>query len=270
MTPRTYARVTLVATALSLVAATPVRAQGTQESPASPPIAGPASELRLTMDGEHRSNGYAAGREFSMELSRAFGHGRRWHAGMRSSTRFALRDESVAGGFSQTFGRSTAFLEVEASPTHRVTPRWGVAGRVETSLGRGWLAHAAVRRRAYDVTNAALLSAGAERYVSVYRLAYTLFAGHIPDGGISASHLGRIDRLYGRDQSNLIGVGVSAGRELEHLGPAGILSTRVRALSLSGRHWATPRWGLTYSASLTRRSSLYDQASVSAGLLARF
>jgi YaiO family outer membrane protein len=267
---RALARVIVVAIAIFIVADGVGLAQTAQESSALTPTARPPNELRLTWDAERRSNGYEPGREVSMEISRNLGR-RRWHGGIRSSTRFALNDESVVGGVAHAFsGRVTALVEVEASSSHRVVPRWGLAGRVDASMGKGWVVVGGVRHRAYDLVAATLMSAGVERYMGAYRMAYTLFGGRIPDGGVSASHLTRIDRLYGSDQINLVGLGVSAGTELEHLGPAGIQRTRVRALFLSGRHWVNPRWGVTYGASVTRRTALYSQTGVSAGLVARF
>jgi YaiO family outer membrane protein len=196
---------------------------------------------------------------------------RSWSAGIRETTRFSLHDDAIAGGLYQPLSRrSGALFEVELSPSHNVVPRLALAGRVDAGIGRGWVLNGGLRHRRYDAAVVELTELGIERYAGVYRFVYTAFLGHLRGGGTAASQSVRMDRLYGRDQSSLFGISFSGGSELERVAASGILRTNVRAVSITGRHWVTPRWAIVYAAGLHEQGDLYARRGGTAGLISRF
>ena len=229
------------------------------------------TEAQVSVEQEGLSNGYGTWRTVSLEITQKGSQRRAWYAGVRDTTRFSLHDRALVGGFYHPLSkRTTGMVEAELSPSHLVVPRWALAGWAEASLGRGWVVNAGVRHRRYDAATVNLLNIGAERYVGAYRLVYTAYVGHLVGAGASGSHLARADRLYGRDQGNFVGVSVSAGSELEHIGSSGLLRTSVLATSLSGRHWVTPRWAVVYNAGVHEQGTLYMRTGGTASLRYRF
>lgn len=262
-----------------LATSAPAAASAGDQTPAAPVAAQqpPASErgwrteAQVGVEHEGLSNGYGTWRNVSLEITRKASQRRAWYAGVRDTTRFSLHDRALVGGFYHPLSkRVTGMVEVEISPSHHVVPRWALVGWADASLGRGWVVNAGVRHRRYDAATVNLLNIGAERYVGAYRLVYTAYVGHLVGGGTSGSHLARADRLYGRDQSNVVGVSVSAGNELEHIGAPGFLRTSVLAISLSGRHWVTSRWAVVYNAGVHEQGTLYIRTGGTAGLRYRF
>jgi YaiO family outer membrane protein len=229
------------------------------------------TEAEAGVQYETLSNGYGPWRDGFLTISRSGTQHRAWFASMRDTTRFALRDQIVGGGVAHPFWKgATASAALELSPSHQVAASWSLAGRVDAPLGGGWVANAGVQHRHYDIASVDLVTAGAERYFTAYRAAYSAYVAHLGGGGTAVSHAAQLDRYYGREQGSMIRVILSAGDELERIGPAAILRTSVRAVSLSGRHWVSSRWAVVYAAGVHEQGPLYTRRGVTAGLRVRF
>ena len=261
--------------------AEPLAPAGSAEGPApsAPPAPTPSTaengawrtEAQAGIEYESLSDGHGPWRGVVVEVSRHGSRHRALHLTARDTTRFSLRDRAVGAAATHPLGgRVTASGELEVSPSHRVLPAWALGARAGVRLPRGYAAHAGLRHRRYDGVTVNLLDGGAERYVGRYRLAYTAYLARLSGGETAASHAARLDRFYGRDESNLLGVGLAAGAELEHLGSGTILRTPVRALSLLGRHWFTPRWALVYGAGMHDQGALYTRRGGSVAVRYRF
>jgi YaiO family outer membrane protein len=250
------------------------------EPAASAPAAGGQSapdglewrtEAQAAFEYEALSDGRGDWRGLVVEVSRHGSRHRAVHFAARETSRFSLRDRGVAAAVTHPLGsRVTAAVDVEASPTHRVLPSWSIGGRADVKLTRGYLASGGLSHRRYDGTTVNLITAGVERYVGSYRAAYTAYVAHLSGADVAGSHLVRVDRFYGREGSSLFGVALSAGAELEHLGGGTIVRTPVRAVSVLGRHWMTPRWALTYAAGVHDQGTLYTRRGGSVGVRYRF
>ena len=229
------------------------------------------TEAQAGFEYESLSDGRGEWRGLVVEVSRHGSRHRAVHFSARETSRFSLRDRGVAAAVTHPLGRRvTASVDVEASPTHHVLPSWSVGGRADVRLPRGYVASAALSHRRYDGVMVNLFAAGAERYIASYRAAYTAYVAHLSGADVAGSHLVRVDRFYGREGSSLFGVALAAGAELEHLGSGSIVRTPVRAVSVLGRHWMTPRWALTYAAGVHDQGTLYTRRGGSVGVRYRF
>jgi len=144
-----------------------------------------------------------------------------------------------------------------------------VAGRLQLDAAGGWGAQVGVEHRRYSSAEVDLGAITVERYLDRYRAAYTLHVARLHGGGTSAVHRASGDLYYGRS-SNSIGVNVSAGEELENIQPIGVLRTPVRAASIVGRQWLTPRWFVTYDVLVHEQGSLYVRRRLGLGIGHRF
>jgi YaiO family outer membrane protein len=252
---------------------------GSERAASAPAPAAPAApdglewrtEAQAGLEYESLSDGRGDWRALVIEVSRHGSRHRAVHLTARETSRFSLRDRGVAAAVRHPLGRRvTAGVDIEASPTHHVLPSWSVGGRADVQLTRGYVASAGLNHRRYDDVTVNLLTAGAERYVGNYRAAYTAYVAHLSGADVAGSHLVRLDRFYGREGSSLFGVALSAGAELEHLGAGTIVRTPVRAVSVLGRHWLTPRWALTYAAGMHDQGTLYTRRGGSVGVRYRF
>jgi YaiO family outer membrane protein len=116
----------------------------------------------------------------------------------------------------------------------------------------------------------AIVRSAAGNHIFVrYRGAYTLYVSHLADAGLSASHRVHGDYYYDRLSSS-IGLSFATGRELENVGPRGVLRTDVRSAALVGRQWLTPSWFVRYDVLVHEQGVLYTRTRVSASLGHRF
>jgi YaiO family outer membrane protein len=92
----------------------------------------------------------------------------------------------------------------------------------------------------------------------------------VDGAGIASSHVGQFSYYYAdRDYLTL---SYATGRQVESLGPGlGILTANVTSsMSLSGRYWLNPQWGISYEAVSEHLSNLYSRKGIRLGLRRAF
>lgn len=222
-------------------------------------------EFESGLSRESLTHGYADWRSFHLAWQKVFTERKAFYGVLRETERFSRVDREVMAGFSYPLGNGrTALLEASGSPTHRVLPTWSVLGLMQWDLGGGWDVQAGGRHTEYAAAPANLGLVTVERYWKRYRAAYTLAAGETEGAGSSLSHRIRLS-LYYSDRS-AVEVGLAAGREVESLGGSRLLGSDVLSLNLSGRHWLTPAWAVTYDIGWHRQGKLYTRRGFSIGL----
>lgn len=231
--------------------------------------AGERLEVEAGYSYDYLTNGFAPWQSAHLFVGKRFASRQSLYGVYRETLRVRQRDREGQIGFYQPLDRRWAvLLEANASPTHRILPKWSALAQIERQFGKGWVASAGYRRTAY---NTAQVNTGAftvERYFSRYRAAYTLYVSGLEGAGTSASHRGQLNYYYG-EQSSTLGVSFAAGRELENLGTR-ILHTGVQGFAVQGRHWVNSRWGMNYDATLHRQGDIYTRKGFSVGLRYRF
>ena len=241
-----------------------------------PPVAAPAApsvtsrEARMSLQMESLSNGAAGWHDAAFEITSGARGAGRWYAAFHDVGRFSLRDESFGTGYVHPLGKNTVVsIEAQGSFSHQVVPQFGVGGRIDARVGRGWVLNSGVSGRRYDTGDVTMVSAGFEKYVQRFRLAYTSYGAFLGGEG-SLSHAVTFDTSYGTDGGNLIAVTLAAGDELEQDVRAELRATEVRAISARGRHWIGRRIGVLYTIGVHEQGTSYTRRGGTAGIAFRF
>ncbi|MDB5864498.1 MAG: hypothetical protein JWO70_2304 [Betaproteobacteria bacterium] len=131
-------------------------------------------------------------------------------------------------------------------PFYNTTPKYTLYSQFNQALSNEWGLGFGVRQSEYNFATSHLLSVSAERYFGNFRGAYTLYANGIGGGVSGAAQRIQVNYFYG--ERNTIGLAYTTGRDVDHLGNAtiGLPANDVRDLTLSGRHWLSPNWAVTY------------------------
>lgn len=254
---------------LAIVGSAP--AAGAEQDSAPGTASNPRTQAVIGVEMQSLSSHRGTWRHASFEIIRETTTGRVWSASIHDVTRFSLRDDTLEVGYAQRVSkRATGFASLGGSLSHQVVPHLTLAAGIESGIARGWVIGGSVGHRRYDAGAVNVFKADVDRYVAAFRLSYSAFVGQVPGHGASLSHVARVDRLYGADERNLLGLIVSAGRELEQDVRDGLMTSRVRGVSLTGRHWLTPTVGFVYSAHAQEQGALYTRRGGSAGLICRF
>ena len=190
---------------------------------------------------------------------------------IRETERFDLRDFEISAGYAHPIGKQwTAVVEGSVSPDHHVLPASSIFGQVYWALAGGWTLNGGARFSEYTGADARVLTAGVERYFSRYRASYTYYNGKPEDAEAASSHRVGLD-VYYFDERSRVGVAIAWGREVENVGPpTGIVTTDVRSISLVGRHWFTPDWGVAWEIGTHEQGDLYRRTGGRLGLRHRF
>ncbi len=245
-------------------------AQTTSESESKAPS--PASgtlEVEIGYSYEHLTNGFAPWQSAHLFVGKRFASRQSLYGIYRETSRIGQRDREGMVNFYQPFGRRwAALLEAQASPTHRVLPKWSAFAQVERNFGRGWVGSAGYRRTVFNTAQVNTGVLNVERYFSRYRAAYTLYVSGLEGAGTSTSHRGQFNFYYGEESSTL-GVSFAAGREIENLGTR-ILRSPVQSFAVQGRHWLHPRWSVNYDFTFHRQADIYTRRGFGVGLRYRF
>jgi len=265
----------LLFASFALTAQSPATEPQSAPTPPAKTLAKPASSPELTLemgaDYESLSNNRSDWQTYFFRFNRKFSSGQNLYGEASLVRRFDSSDPNFMIGFYQPLGESrrwSATFEVAGSPTHDVMPAVSLYGQLERNFGNGWLGHAGVRQSHYSDDDVTIGVFGVEKYIKAYRGAYTLYVAHLDGRRTSTSHAFQGNYYYG--ERNSVGVGFAFGEEIESIGNGRFIRTDVRELSLTGRHWFSERWGLSYVALWHRQGVAYARSAAQGGLLLRF
>ncbi|HXR59652.1 MAG TPA: YaiO family outer membrane beta-barrel protein [Burkholderiales bacterium] len=228
------------------------------------------SEIELGASRETLSGGRPDWTSLSLEGAHKFAPRQTLYGGIRETERFDLRDREVWAGYYHPLGPDwTALVEGSASSPHNVLPKTSFFGQLSRALPEGWGVNLGWRHSEYTRVGVNILVAGAERYWGNFRGAYTLYAGR-PEGATTGiAHRFALNYYYG--DGSTIGISATAGREVDNVGPpTGVISTDVRNLTLTGRHWMTRDWALSWDVVAHEQGTLYRRQGFRLGLRYRF
>ena len=222
------------------------------------------TDIVLAHTRETLSNNPNDWKDTQLELLRQFAPRKLLIGRATSSERFGLHDDTLGlSGYYPLGERTTVFAELTASNTHRVLPRDSLHLQLAQSLPQGWGLIAGLRQVTYDTTVVDIADLTLERYISDYRVAFTVYPSHSQIAGSATSYRLQLSRYYG-DENN-IQLMLVRGIEVDKpTGVDSVLATSVRGLALFGRHWLTRDWGLGYGlghtvqGESTRRSASVD------------
>jgi YaiO family outer membrane protein len=230
----------------------------------------PETVVELGASYEFVNKGRPDWQTYYWSINHKFSTGQVLYGTASAVRRFETTDPNFMIGYVQPLGESKRWIatfEAGGSPNHQILPTTSFYGQVERILPKGWIARAGLRNNRYlsDTLNMGVL--GAERYFKAYRAAYTLYVAHLNGKGTALSHAFQGSYYYG--ERNSVGAGFAFGQEIESV-PGGLVKTDVLDFSLTGRHWMTNKWGLSYVAVWHRQGELYTRSGAQIGLLLRF
>jgi YaiO family outer membrane protein len=163
--------------------------------------------------------------------------------------------------FQPTGQNISGLADTYANALYEALPRYTLSNQVSRALPGGWGLGLGVRQSEYSYITTNLLSFSAEHAWGNLRSGYTLYTSRADGSGLGSAHRFQVSYAYG--ERNSVGLAYTVGRDVEN--PAlmlGMPLADVRDWSLSGRHWLSPNWALTYDvlsqehAYLSRRQGL--------------
>ena len=155
------------------------------------------------------------------------------------------------------------------NPLHDALPKYTLYNQVTRALPGGWGLSFGVRQSEYNFASANLLSLSAERYFGNFRSAYTLYSSRADGSALGSAHRFQLDYLYG--ERNTVGLAYTTGRDIDHPGLGiGLQSNDVRDLMLSGRHWLSPNWAVTYDVLSQEQGTLIKRQGLRLGVSRSF
>ena len=175
---------------------------------------------------------------------------------------------TFSSGFYRPLGQAPALGQGSFSPLHDALPKYTLYNHVSRALPGGWGLGFGVRQSEFNFINENLLSFSAERYFGNFRGAYTLYSSRVDGATMGAAHRFQVNYFYG--ERNTVGLAYTTGRDIDHLGfNIGLPMSDVRDLTLSGRHWLSPNWALTYDV-LSQEQALYRRQGLRFGVSRSF
>ena len=219
---------------------------------------------------ESLSNGYGSWRSASINFVHKFSRRKALYGRYSETERFRRRDREVQIGIYQPLSdKWTLLLEGNASPTHKVLPKWSAMAQIERTIDKTWIVKGGYRRTNLNTAKANIAKTEVEKYWGNNRAAYALSVNNLENVGTSPSHRIQYSRYYG-ERVNSFNVSTAFGRELESLGELGTLQSNIKNLSVSGRHWFKRSLGFSYGFTLHKQGDLYNRQGFNIGLRYKF
>lgn len=246
--------------------ATAVCAQPASVDPRpSPPL-----EVELGATHEELTNNQPDWSSVYLEATRTFRPRNTLYGGLRQTRRFGLDDSEAYGGLYYPIAQAwTVLVEASVSPEHNVLPKHSVFGQLHRELAGGLVAHLGARFTDYSGSDVRMGVAGAEYYWADFRAAYTFYSSRLEGAGSAPAHRFQLNYYYGDGSST--GIAYTSGREAENVGPPrGVITSDVRDWTLTGRHWFSKDWAVSYDLLTHEQGTLYRRQGARLGLRHRF
>ena len=187
---------------------------------------------------------------------------------VRATERFDQSDtELMAGAILPVGEKWTISADASIAPDAAVLPAWSLSTQAKRALPLGFAAQGGWRHAEYEFSRLDLFTAAGEYWFGNYRAGYTLYMASINSGPLIFSHRGQIDRYY-RERSR-ISLIASNGEEVESIGSGLFVVNEVQTVTLTGQHWLSKRWALTWELGQAW-TTLYDKQRFRAGFTRQF
>lgn len=190
--------------------------------------------------------------------------------GTYASRRLTRGDYDFRLGLHQPTGQNIAALaEPSIHSLQDTLPRYTLYTHMTRTLPGGWGLGFGVRQTEYNFASANLLALSAERSFGSFRGAYTLYSNRVEGSPLGSAHRFELSYLYG--DRNTIGLSYTTGRDIDNLAPPpGLALSDVRDWTLSGRHWLSPNWALTYDVLSQEQGPLFRRQGLRLGVSRSF
>lgn len=202
--------------------------------------------------------------ELQLEQNNAF----RYYARLSRDTRFAGSDTGFSTGVEHTPDSGwIAGLEISTAHSPNFQPKFGFSGHVGKALPDGWVVDLRYRKREYTTTTVSSTVGTVEKYLSDFRIAYSLGLSQLSGSSGHANHI--LTGNWYFDEKSSIGISLSSGREAESIGNNQVLETDVRGISLTGRQQLNDRLGLLWWLGVHEQGDFYRRRFIGMALSIR-
>lgn len=207
----------------------------------------------LALSAEHSEHGFD---EHSAALRDDLAPRLTLYTGTRETRRFTVGNVAYSTSLHHPAGLNGAALgQAPFDPRFYGIPKYTLVSQVTQALPGGLGVGFGLRQTDYGFATGNLLALSAERFFGNVRGAYTLYSNGANGSAYGAAHRFQVNYFYG--ERNVVGLAYTTGRDIEHIGVSaiGLPVADVRDLTLSGRHWLSTNWALTYDV-LSQEQSL--------------
>jgi len=239
-------------------------------APSSQPSPAPVVDFEAGTAHENLTRGYPAWSKQYLRITRKTADREVLYAELSSNNRFAKCDDQfLLGAFVPLSERWMASAEGSASNTHYVLPAESIYGGVTYASGGAWYESMGLRHTDYAAASVNSTGVTIEHYWYNYRANYSVTAANLAGLGMDVEHAVELDRYYGKRNSS-VGIGYTAGREIDSVGPAQLVTSRVHGWNVSGRHWMNATWAVVYGGGTFAQGTFYTRTGGRVGLDYRF
>jgi YaiO family outer membrane protein len=160
--------------------------------------------------------------------------------------------------FSDTWGASVELGVMQSGPL--ALRRYSLASQLQTAFAGGSSLSVGLKYRVYEP------DPGLRPYADMLPNGYTLVPGRVPGVSYGPSYQFNLNYQYSAAHA----FALALGRELETFTPAFDLPGGARQFSLTGEHWLTPSWALSYDLLSTDPSNAFRFQGLRFGVRYRF
>ena len=172
------------------------------------------------------------------------------------NARYTAVDSNVGLGAEFTWPSGwQAGIELSSAGGAEYLPKLAFATHVGKALDAGWVLDLRYQRRDYDAARVDAWVGSVDKYAGDFRYAYSLGRSRLDRASGFINHRFAADWYYSDEAS--VGVTVSAGDEAESLGDGRVLESRVKGVSLNGRHGVTERIDLRWWLGVSEQGDFY-------------
>jgi YaiO family outer membrane protein len=228
------------------------------------------ARLSADLSYEDLSGDRPAWKGASLGVDYRLGGPRHAFAGLHLEERFDTRDEQLHFGYADKLNEDWSYAVTgDISPDAEVLPEWSLAADAGRALPDDWSVGTRLRYASYASVNVATIAGSVDKYFGAYSVGYSLNAAKTSDiDDPSFGHVLRLAREYG--EANRAALVVGFGEEAETVAPGVVQVTDTRSVSLSGLHWTSAAWGISWEAGWYEQGDLYDRLRIRLGLEHRF
>ncbi len=188
---------------------------------------------------------------------------------VQTEKRFDARDEQFSIGWADRIGSDWSYaLGLDMAPDGEILPEWNFVAEAGRALPYDMSLSLRARHASYATVDVDSVAAGVEKYLPRYRIGYTLTAAQPTDLDWSLGHTLRFARDY--SDENHVTLTLGFGEEAETIAPGVVQVTENRSVGLSGLHWTSRAWGITWEAGWYEQGDLYDRVRLGLGLQHRY
>jgi YaiO family outer membrane protein len=228
------------------------------------------SKLSADLSYEDVSGGRPAWKGASVGLDTRLGGPRHLFTGLHLEERFDTRDTQVQLGYADRLDDDWSYgVSADITPGGDILPRWSLAAEAGRALPDDWGINLRLRHAHHEAVDVDTLATTVEKYLGAFSVGYSLNVAKTSDiEDPSFGHLLRAGHDYG--DANRAALVVGFGEEAETIAPGVVQVTDTKSVALSGLHWASTRWGISWEAGWYEQGDLYDRFRVRLGLEHRF